>query len=853
MLKLWRWFCLRHLKSYKGRALLCLLGVALGVAVFVGIKTAASSALVSFQDTVAALTGKTQLQVVGQGNGFPEEIFARVTSLEEVRAATPILEFQVVAPPPVDEPLLMLGIDVFSDQEFRQYNFVESTDKDGAILSFLTEPGAIALTEKFAERHGLKVNDELEILSGSRRLTFTVRALLKLKGPARALEGNLALVDIATAQEVFEQLGRLHRIDLILAEDVSPGAVMEKLQSLLPAGVTVERPQKRLGRIRDMIKAYRLNLLALSLIALFVGIFLVYNAVAFAVSKRRYEIAMLRVLGTQRWQIIGLFLGEALLIGLLGAFIGVGLGLVMAKIALQAMAGTISELYLLVRAETLSLSPLALVLGAGAALGVAVLGGLFPSLEASRTLPREALYQTSLERRMKMNLARISLVGVVVLGAGYLCSQLQPIDGLPLFGFVAAFLILAGFSFLTPASVLLVNRVLASPLAGLFKIEGKMASRYLGRSLNRSAVAIASLMTALAMLISISIMILSFRQTVKVWTEQIISADLFISPAGRLTGQRGNLPLGLVDSLKNLPGLVSMERLTEIPMRIDNLQVLLFVSDLGVKGELSKIMLRKGSSKEILRRCREQGQITISEVLANRLNLAEGDSLQIPTPRGLQSFLIAGVFYDYRTEGGMVMMDRSTYGEYWPDERRYTSVAIYLEPGSNLAETRNLVRSRLKKNEQVFITSNKELRQEILRIFDQTFSITYALQVVAIVVAIFGIVNTLVLLVMERERDIGILKAVGATNRQVQRMTLLEAGLMGLISFVLGAVNGILLSLLLIFVINKQSFGWTIQFSVPVSMFGKTLILVLVCALIAGIFPARTAASKRVSEVMRLE
>jgi putative ABC transport system permease protein len=309
----------------------------------------------------------------------------------------------------------------------------------------------------------------------------------------------------------------------------------------------------------------------------------------------------------------------------------------------------------------------------------------------------------------------------------------------------------------------------------------------------------------------------------------------------------------LVESLPKLPGLIAIERLTEIPMRIDNLPILLFVTDLEVKEKLSRIMLRRGSSEEILRRCREQDQITISEVLSNRLHLAEGDYLQLPTPKGLQNLVIAGVFYDYRTEGGMVIMDRSTYVKYWPEEGRYSSVGIYLEPGSSPDETRSLIRGGLKRSEEVFITSNKELRREILRIFDQTFSITYALQIIAIVVAIFGIVNTLILLVMERERDIGVLKAVGATSRQVQRMTLLEAGLMGLISFVLGAVNGILLSLLLIFVINKQSFGWTIQFSVPGAMFGKTLILVLACALIAGIFPARAAVSKRVSEVMRLE
>ncbi len=853
MIKLWRWFCLRHLWSYKGRALLCLLGVALGVAVFVGIKTAASSAMVSFSDTVTSLTGTTQLQVTGQGNGFPEELYATVASSAGVGAATPILEFNVIAAPPIDEPLLMLGIDVFSDSEFREYHFAESGQETSAILSFLTEPGAIALTEKFARRHRLKVGDHLEILSGSSRLTFTLRALLKLKGPARALEGNLALVDIATAQEVFDRLGRLDRIDLLLEENVSSKDVSEQLRKLLPPDVQVDTAGRRLGRIREMVNAYHLNLLALSLIALFVGIFLIYNAVAFAVSKRRYEIAMLRVLGTQRWQILGLFLGEAAIIGLLGALVGVGLGLMMAKIALKAMSQTISELYLLVRAENLILSPLSILLGGGAALAVALLGGLFPSLEASRTLPKEALYQGFLERRLHLGIGRISLAGALILGLGYLCSQLPPVNGLPLFGFVAAFLILAGFSFLTPASVLLVNRVLAPGLAAIFRIEGKMASRYLGRSLNRSAVAIAALMTALAMLMSISIMILSFRQTVVVWTEQIIAADLYISPAVRLTGQRATLPPELVEALPDLPGFLAMERLSEITIHIGEVPALLDVTDLEIKERLSRIMYRRGSSSEILRRCRELGQISISEVLANRLDLSEGDRLNLPTPKGLQSLVIAGVFYDYRTEGGMGIMDRSTYHRYWPEEHKYTSVGLHLKSDAEPEEVRTLIRQRLKKSQEVFITSNRELRREILRIFDQTFSITYALQVIAIVVAVFGIVNTLMLLVTERERDIGVLKAVGATNRQVQRMTLLEAGLMGLISFVLGAVNGILLSLLLIFVINKQSFGWTIQFSIPVAMFGKTLILVLACALVAGFFPARAAVSKRVSEVMRME
>jgi putative ABC transport system permease protein len=853
MLKVWQWFCLRHLRDAKGRGLLCLLGVALGVAVFVGIKTAASSATASFQDTVTALAGAADLQVVGQGMGFPEELFRVVTGIRGVRAATPVIEGNSVTAGPIGEPLLLLGVDVFSDREFRHYQFLPSAQSITTVLSFLTEPDAIALSASFARRRGLKTGDRFEIASASRRLTFTVRALLELTGPARALEGNMALMDIATAQEALNRLGKLDRIDLLLEDGAAPEAVRRELEGVLPADVRVETPGTRLGRIQEMVRAYRLNLLALSLISLFVGLFLIYNASAFSVGKRRYEIAMLRVLGIHRWQVLAMFLLEAIVVGVAGGILGIGIGLILAKSALKAMTQTISELYLLTRMEHLILSPTAIVLGVGAALGVALLGALCPSLEASRTLPREALYRGTLERRLRLNLGRLSLIGIFLLAIAYLCSLQPPVGGIPLFGFAAAFLILVGVSFLTPAAVLFTRRGLGPPVAGLFGIAGKMASRYLGRSLSRSAVAIASLMSALAMLMSVSIMILSFRQTVVAWMDQIIAADLYLSPAARPTGQRGGLPPELVEALPGLPGVAAMDRILETRIQIDSTLALLDVSDLDVRERLSRIMYRKGSSSELLRRSRELGQVSVSEVLANRLGLREGDDLELSTPRGRIRFPIAGVFYDYRTEGGMVLMDRGTFQRFWPEERLYTSIGLYLQPGVDPGQVRSLIRSRLTASEAVFITSNRELRQEILRIFDQTFAITYALQAIAILVAIFGIVNTLVLLVMERERDIGVLKAVGASNGQVQKMTLVEAGLMGLVSFLLGAVTALLLSLLLIFVINRQSFGWTIQVVIPPGLFVKTFLLVLACALLAGIIPARTAARKNVGEVMRLE
>jgi putative ABC transport system permease protein len=313
------------------------------------------------------------------------------------------------------------------------------------------------------------------------------------------------------------------------------------------------------------------------------------------------------------------------------------------------------------------------------------------------------------------------------------------------------------------------------------------------------------------------------------------------------------LPPELVEALRGLPGVAAMDRVLEMRIQVDSTPALLDVSDLEVRERLSRIMYREGSSPELLRRSRELGQVSISEVLANRLGLREGDDLELPTPSGRVRFPIIGVFYDYRTEGGMVLMDRGTFRRFWPDNHLYTSVGLYLAPGVDAEQMRSLIRSRLTESQSVFITSNRELRQEILRIFDQTFAITYALQAIAILVAVFGIVNALVLLVMERERDVGVLKAVGASNGQVKKMTLLEAGLMGLVSFLLGALTALVLSVLLIFVINRQSFGWTIQLVISPALFAKTLLLVLACALVAGIVPARAAARKNVSEVMRLE
>jgi len=501
---------------HPGQLLLAVLGVGLGVAVVVALDLAIQSSRAAFRASSEMVAGRATHAVLGGPDGLPDSAFLSVRVRAGIRGSAPVVEGRLTSTELPGRSIRVLGVDPLSEGPVRPYLVGRTGAADGAVL--LSDPGGVFLSRTLAEEGGLATGDSLVLRAGGTLRSVRVAGILDpVDEVARQGSVDLLVTDIAVAQELLGRVGRLSRIDLVL-EDPGSEEALAALAGVLPPDARIEPTGSRARTMEQMTRAFDLNLTALSLLAMVFGMFLIYNTMTFSVVQRRELFGALRSLGVTGRELVSGVLWEAGVLAL-----------------------------------------------AGAALGVALLGGLFPSLEASRTLPREALYRGALERRLHMSLGKLSLIGALILAVGYLCSQQPAVAGLPLFGFIAAFLILAGFSFLTPASVLLVNRALAPGLAALFKIEGKMAGRYLSRSVNRSAVAIASLMTALAMLISISIMIISFRQTVVVWTEQIIAADLYISPAVRLTGQRGNLPVELVESLPDLPGFLAQFDILLLP------------------------------------------------------------------------------------------------------------------------------------------------------------------------------------------------------------------------------------------------------------------------------------------------
>jgi putative ABC transport system permease protein len=362
---------LRHLRHHKGRTILSIVGIALGVAVFVSVQIAIHTAIESFNASVDYVSGKANLQITSFGRGFSEEVFLKVKKVPGVKAATPVIQYTSKMDEPIGEPLYLLGIDVISDQPFREYQLYQPDDEG---LLFLKDPRSIAITEKLANRHGLKRGEEITLIVGSKKVTFTISNLLKMEGPAKSLEGNFALIDIASAQEALEKIGLIDRIDLIVDKSLSVESIEKELKKVVPPGVEVRRADTRSGQIEKMVSAFHLNLTALSFISLIVGMFLIYNAISVSVIQRRLEIGILRSIGLARPQVLGLFIGEAAWIGCLGSLAGIGIGIGLAKVMLYLVSRTITALYILVKAEHLLISPSVLTAG----FGLGVLASVFP-------------------------------------------------------------------------------------------------------------------------------------------------------------------------------------------------------------------------------------------------------------------------------------------------------------------------------------------------------------------------------------------------------------------------------------------------------------------------------------------
>jgi putative ABC transport system permease protein len=849
-MRLFSWFILRRLRQQPLRTASTALGIALGVAVVVAIQLTNASSVAGFNTALTTISGRASLEISGTGTGVDERLLPELGWLRQYGAVAPIIEGDVTfrGGDQASETLRVLGVDILREGPFRDYRLVASGQGDGTprtedFLELLRDPASAVLTETFAATNDLALGSTFEVESGDRTVSLTVRGLLANEGPARVLDGHFILMDIAAAQQAVGRLGRITRIEIRLPDDASVDETLAAIAPRLPPGLSVERPAQRGRQVERMLAAFHANLTALSYVALLVGLFLVYNTVSVAVLSRRDEIGTLRALGTTRANIRRLFLGEAAVLSLAGSAIGIGLGRLLADAALALTSTTVSVLYIAAAAAPPSLSWHHAVLAFSVGVPLSLVAALVPAIEAARVPPIAAIRGAARQQARLHLPARSLWLAVGLFGIALWLARLDPVGGLPLFGYASALAVVLGASLVVPSLIWIAGRSAIGLARRYLGVEDWLAANHVAAAVSRLSISVAALAVSLSMMVAIAIMVGSFRETVIYWVGQTLQADLYVSPGMRPSGTgSATLSPEVIDALSASPEVAAIDRVSFTDVAFGDELVRVGGSDFDVLlGHGTLLFKAPESARGAMRSAIGTNALVASESFSIKHDVTAGDTVPLPTARGTVPFLVAAVYYDYSSDRGVLMLDRETFERYY-DGAATSGVRIYLKPGIDADEARGRLLRSAGASHQIFINTNRSLRAEVLRIFDSTFAITYALEIVAILVAMLGVSGTLLTLVLEREPELTILRLVGTGRRQIRRMIVGEALIVGVVSQAIGLLTGLLLSLLLIDVINVQSFGWTIQFHLPAGFLMQSSVALLAATALAALYPARRAA-----------
>ena len=857
-----------HMTQRPFRTGLTIVGVALGVAASVAVRTANMEVLHSFEQAVLTVAGPTTLEVSGGDFGLDEHLIATVQEVPGLMSASPVI-VQTAVRLDAGHPagaVQVIGLDLLAEFDSRGFRVAQGeTDNP---LTDLLKADSVYLGRKLAAEWHLERGSTVQLQVGPRQVQARIAGVIQDRSDRVSSWDHVAIMDIAAAQVLFGLVGKLDRIDLVTSPEVEIETAAQAVRAVVPPHVTVERPTSRTRQVEQMVRAFRLNLTVLSWVGLLVGMFLIYNTMAFAVAQRRREIGIYRAIGMTESRVAWLFLAEAVLFGLLGGIVGSVGGILLAQKLVTLVSRTISDLYTPVSQGAASWFDSAELWQAsveGILIGclVSMVGAIGPSLDASRTATVRALAPGDYESSRQVRVGGLAWGGLGLLLAAGGLALAGPVGGVPILGYLATFCLLAGLSCLAPLCITgWKKRALQGEhLAGIQGAMREIAVEHAARNPGRNSVTVSALMVGLAIMIGVLIMVRSFRHTVEVWINETVIADIVVAPSTWLReANSGNgtksLPPGWQTVLAAIPGVAEVDTYRDVRVEVKGQRVAIVSRDLRLHARRSQYLVREGNSTDLLNQAVDSGGVVVSEVLANRLGVREGQLLEIMTPQGAKSFPVVGVFHDYATDGGKLVMDRGLYQSLWHDEL-VTVFPLYLNDGADREQVRQAIAGALQQTQDrtlpPLIISNGELRKEILDIFDRTFLLTYVLEAIAVIIAMLGIVNTLVTSVLERRREFATLRAIGGSEGQIRQLVLWEAAYLGVVGIALGLVGGGLLSLLLIKVINKQSFGWTIQMILPFGALAQAVGLAVAATLVAGYFPARWAAQQPVVEGLREE
>jgi putative ABC transport system permease protein len=850
MLKLLRIVSWRHLRRHRLRTVLTFLGIAFGVAVIIAIAVVNRSLTSSFQSTIDLIAGKAVLQVSNGESGVAESLFPLVRDTPGVGDAAAAVEGFLPVIGAIGERLYVYGVDLLTDFAVRDHQFAGTGFAVEQALDFIAQPDSLAVTETFARRLNISLGATVTLATARGQQTYTVRALLKEEGTAKVFAGNFALMDLPTAQRALGKEAKLDVIDLTIEAGSEIEPVQQRLRARLRGVAEVERPRNRGEQIELLLTSFRVGLFFVSLIALFVGFFLIYNTVSVSVVQRRREIGTLRCLGMRRGELLRLIIAEALAVAICASLAGSFLGWLLAQAALVAVRQTVANLFSLVDLAPSGFTARELALAVGSGTAVAVLAALHPAWEAIHVSPLENARQAAWSPRFgaqrpranRLGLLCLCLAPVLLFLSRSIRGSVEPFS----VNVVGMLVFLLGLAFLSPAIIHYgvktfwqsALRVPGSPWA-----EARLAADSLRRNPVRSGITVSTMVISLAAIFTIAAFVNSVRGSLLAWVDQMVTADLIVSSGARTAGPP-NVPLreDLLPGLKAVPGIRVIDLYRLIRSTYQGKPILIESFSARESASVRTLPMVAGDGVKALRNMGAGQGVIVSESFQSKFGKGMNDKLELSTPSGAVVFQILGVYVDYSSDAGSVLIDRALYKKYWQDEL-VDAFDLWLEPGADEQAVIQRIKAGYGETYQLFISTHRELRDAVVRIMEQSFVVNYAVEIVAIIVAIFSVINTLLASIIDRTREIGVLRALGATRSQVRRMVVMEAAWMGFLGGVLGLFAGTLMAYHHVVYNTKVLTGWTFQFYYPYQIAILSVFVAVVLCVIAGYGPAKQAAS----------
>lgn len=834
-----RRFFARHPWQY----VLAVAGVALGVAVVLGVDLAGASARRAFDASTELVMGRATHQVLPRSGRLDEALYVELRAALRSHAAgeaamAPSVEGAITLPG--GRRVVLLGLDPFVEAPFRDELTAFAGDVD--LVALLTVPGSVALPAPLADELGAATGERIEAITAHGVVELRIAGRLEPGADRAAASSGYVFADIATAQELLGMVGGLSRIDLIV-----PDSLADTLATLLPEGVEIVASAARSSATFGMTRAFRLNLTALSLLALLVGAFLIYSTMNFLVVRRTRTIGILRSVGVDRRGLVRAILSEALIVGIPGTLAGLLVGALLGSGLTSLVVRTIDDLYFRLRVDALVLAAWpfakAIVLG----LGVTLLAALGPALEAASIPPRAVLSRASMERRTRRRLPWLLAAGGVALALAV--ALLAAGRNSLVISFAGLFGVFLACAFATPPATAGLMALLDRALPARAPVPVRMAIRGTTASLSRTGVSVAALTVAVATVIGVGLMVSSFRVSVDDWLRQTLIADFYLAVDEAWCRGEGGLE-ELSADLRALPGATEVTYSQRRRLQVGGEEWRLWAVDAGSKGLGSEILA--GDPATARARFAAGEAVLVSEPWATRRGTRVGDELTLPTPSGERTFPVAGVFRDYTSDRGVIALHRDRYRELWGDECS-EGVGMSFAPGTGPTVARRAIEGVLPPGSSIWLSNNAELRAASLAVFDRTFTITRVLQVLVGLVAFLGILSALQALQLERVRETAVLRAVGWLPRQLRALVVAQTGLLGLAAGLFAMPLGVALAGLLVFVINRRAFGWTMSFQLSPGELGQGLLLALAAALLAGLYPAWRTSRRPVAQDLREE